>query len=74
MRIVDAYLKLFDNLNVYWKISIQICLIVMFTFFLSKLIKHLLFAMFKYSVKTGSSVDNGVIVAIKKPILFFIWL
>jgi len=74
MSLLEAYLKLFDNLNIYWKISIQIALIILFTFFLSKLIKYVLFVLFKYFVKTKSTIDNSIIVAIKKPILFFIWL
>lgn len=74
MSIIGAYLKTFDNFDVYLKISIQIALIILFTFFLSKLIKYILFVLFKYFVKTKSSIDNSIIVAIKKPILFFVWL
>ena len=74
MSIFEAYLKTFDNLDIYLKISIQIFLIILFTFFLSKLIKYILFVLFKYFVKTKSSLDNSIIVAIKKPILFFVWL
>ncbi len=74
MSIFEAYLKTFDNLDIYLKISIQIFLIILFTFFLSKLIKYTLFVLFKYFVKTKSSLDNSIIVAIKKPILFFVWL
>lgn len=74
MSVFEAYLKTFDNLDIYLKISIQIFLIILFTFFLSKLIKYILFVLFKYFVKTKSNLDNSIIVAIKKPILFFIWL
>lgn len=74
MNIFEVYFKIFDDLNIYLKISIQIVLIILFTFFLSKLIKYMLFVLFKYFVKTKSSIDNSIIVAIKKPVLFFIWL
>ncbi|HSQ97454.1 MAG TPA: mechanosensitive ion channel family protein [Rickettsiales bacterium] len=74
MNILTTYFNFFDNLNVYLKISIQIFSIILLTFFLSKLIKSLLFVLFKYFMRTNSLIDNSIIVALKKPIFFFIWL
>ncbi len=74
MQIVNAYLKLFDNLNICLKISIQITLIFLFTFCLSELIKYSLFILFKYLAKKKSGIDSGIIIAAKKPILFILWL
>lgn len=74
MNIFEVYFRTFDNLNIYSKISIQIVFILLFTFAVSRFIKYTLFVLFKYFAKTKSSVDISVIVAIKKPVLFFIWL
>lgn len=73
MNIVELYFKFFDDLNIYSKISIQILSLILFTFFTSKLIKYLLFDLFKYFSK-NDNLDNSIIVASKKPILFFMWL
>ena len=73
MNIVKLYFKFFDDLNIYSKISIQILSLILFTFFTSKLIKYLLFDLFKYFSK-NDNLDNSIIVASKKPILFFMWL
>lgn len=73
MNIVELYFKFFDDLNIYSKISIQILSLILFTFFTSKLIKYLLFVLFKYFSK-NDNLDNSIIVASKKPILFFMWL
>lgn len=74
MHFLTTYFNFFDDLNIYLKISIQIFSIILLTFFLSKLIKSLLFVLFKYFIRTNSLVDNSIIVALKKPIFFFIWL
>jgi MscS family membrane protein len=74
MSILTSYFNFFDNLNIYVKISFQISSIMLLTFFLSKLTKDSLFILFKYFIKTKSVIDNSIIVAIKKPIFFFIWL
>ena len=73
MNVVELYFKFFDDLNIYSKISIQILSLILFTFFASKLIKYLLFDLFKYFSK-NDNLDNSIIVASKKPILFFMWL
>lgn len=73
MNIIELYFKFFDNLNIYSKISIQIISLILLTFFASKLVKYLLFVIFKYFSK-NNNLDNSIIVAAKKPILFFIWL
>lgn len=73
MNVVELYFKFFDDLNIYSKISIQILSLILFTFFTSKLIKYLLFDLFKYFSK-NDNLDNSIIVASKKPILFFMWL
>ena len=73
MNVVELYFKFFDDLNIYSKISIQILSFILFTFFASKLIKYLLFDLFKYFSK-NDNLDNSIIVASKKPILFFMWL
>ena len=73
MNVVELYFKFFDDLNIYSKISIQILSLILLTFFASKLIKYLLFDLFKYFSK-NDNLDNSIIVASKKPILFFMWL
>ena len=74
MEILNRYLNLFDELSIYWKISIQIILIFLFTLCLSELIKYCLFVLFKYLSRKKTVVDSGIVVACKKPILFLLWL
>lgn len=74
MGIFETYFKLFDKFNISLKISIQIFLIILLTFFLSKLVTYVLFFLFKHFAKIKNKLDNSIIVAIRKPIFFFIWL
>lgn len=74
MNVLATYFNFFDDFNIYLKISIQIFSIVLLTFFLSKLLKLILFVLFKSCMKTNSFLDNSIIVALKKPIFFFMWL
>lgn len=74
MDILTVYFNIFDDLNIYLKISIQIFCVILLTFFLSKLIKFILFVLFKHFAKTSSFIDSSIVVALKRPILFFIWL
>lgn len=72
--IINSYFTFFDNLSIHYKISIQIVSLVLFTFFATRLVKYILFIIFKYFSKNHNAIDNSGIVTAKKPILFFIWL
>lgn len=74
MNIFALYFTFFDNLNIFLKISIQITFIMFFSYFLSKIIRIILFILFKYFAKTKNIIDNSIIIALKKPIFFLIWL
>ncbi len=74
MSIIEAYIKIFDSLNICLKISIQIFVIFLFTLSLTQLIKYLLFILFKYLVRRKTGIDSSIIVAAKKPIVFVLWL
>ncbi len=73
INFIGAYFKFFDNLGIYFKISIQVFSIVLLTFFISRVVKYSFFVVFKYLSRNKSSY-TGIIVASKKPLLFFIWL
>ena len=73
-EIISVYFDIFDNLDIYLKLSINICLILLFAFFLSKLINLVLFLLFKYFANSKGIFDSSLIVALKKPIIFFVWL
>ena len=74
MNIFALYFVFSDNLNIFLKISIQITFIMFFSYFLSKIIRIILFILFKYFAKTKNIIDNSIIIALKKPIFFLIWL
>lgn len=74
MNIFALYFTFFDSLNIFLKISIQITFIIFFSYFLSKVVRIILFLFFKYFAKTKNFIDNSIIIALKKPIFFLIWL
>lgn len=73
MNIFALYFTFFDNLNIFLKISIQILFIMFFTYFLSRIVKYMLFVLFKYFARTKNIIDNSIVVALKKPIFFLMW-
>jgi len=74
MYIFEWYFRLFDSLNIYLKICIQYSLLLLFAISATKVIKMLLFLSFKYFSSSNSIFDSSIIVALKRPALFFTWL
>lgn len=74
IQLIENYLKIYDSLNIFIKILIQIITIFLFTLSLTQLVKYVIFVLFKYLSKKKSTFDVGLIVAAKKPIIFLLWL
>jgi MscS family membrane protein len=74
INIFDLYFNFFDDLNIHLKLTIQICFTILLAFLVTRLVKYILFLLFKYFSTSKSIFDNSLIVALKKPIIFFIWL
>ena len=71
MKILNLYFDIFDNLNFFFQIFIQIFFLFLMTYVVSKLIKYLVYIFFKYIIKS-SNLDNNFLIIIKKISLFFI--
>jgi len=74
MGILEIYYKLFDNFDFFVKVAIQILFLILFATMLSKTVKYIIFFIFKYLTKTSNRIDSSIIITLKKPITFFIWL